>query len=238
MPFKVLEGFLILKIMNLNINKNKLTLIIAGILIVLLAGDIIFFKLYRKEVKRKNLWKDNYLTEHQLVKIWELKNGTWVTQAKDYNFRMRDLKGKVEVKDSVISKLNYMLDIQDENLRKLRSILLAKYEAIGEGGAGIKDTVQEEGVGITVAESKIRYALINDGYLSNSLFIFEDTLTYKYHYSEDINVLVTKFRKLTKKDKPAFFLWRWLRPWDEKTTVSGSNPNSRITSAVKVRIEK
>jgi len=207
-------------------------------MVLLLIGNIVLFKLYRKEVKRKNLWQDNYITEHMMVKMWEGRNSIWITQSKDYNFRIKDLKGKIDFKDSVISKLNYTLFTQDKKLKEVKDVLFATIQAHGEGGTGLKDSTVGIGVGMEIASSEPKYALIKDGYLTQSLFIFPDTLTYQYDYIEEINVLVTKMRKLNKKGNKVFFLWRWLQPWDDMTTVSSSNPNSRIISAVKIKISK
>jgi hypothetical protein len=207
-------------------------------MLLLLAGDIFLFKLYRKEIHRKKLWKDNYLTEHEIVKIYQTKQGIWTTQAKDYNFRISDLKSKIDIKDSIISRLKYVIVSQDKKLKEVKDVLFATLHSEGQGTAPLKDSITGIGIGFEIAETDFRYAYINDGYLAESLFIYPDTVKYDYDYEESINVLVTRVRKLTKKGNKACFLWRWLRPWDDATNVFSSNPNSKIISAIKIKVEK
>jgi len=217
------------------INKSKLILVLVIMNLLFLIAGVVLFKLWRNERGHHTRWEENYWQLNDTTNHLLTKNGNLATEARQLTFTIKDMKRLINNKDSALIRARSVIDNLDKTNKRLQKVIMTKLEAVGQGTVEIVDTVFIDT--ITDEESDLKYAEINDGYLFQDLYIYDDTIDYDYTYEEEIDVVMNMIRKPNKNGNQVFWLWRWLRPWVDRTYVIPENPNSRISVATQINFE-
>lgn len=220
--------------MEMTISKNRI-IVIAIIFIVLLSGlsTAIFIK-HRQKVKQYKELKDNYFSVRDSIQTFQNINLTLTTKAIQLSFKTKELQENIDSKDSLIQKLNFTIKNQKLKIKDIESILFATLQTSNQGTVVYVDTITV----YQTPDSSYRFYRIDDGYLFQNLYLYNDSLQWDYFYAEDINIVHKLERKPNKKGKPVFFLWRWVRPFVKTTLITPSNSKSKIVIATEVELRK
>lgn len=203
--------------------------------VIIFVFAAIFAVKYFKERKARMLWNNNYLAITDTLKIYKTKSGLQSTETKNLNFRVKELIGNIDSQDSLISSLRFIIKDQSKQIRKLDNIIIAQVESTGSGEGKVKDTV----IISERDEDPCHTFTINDSYLYEDIVYCDDGyFEYFYRYKEDISVVTELMRKPTKRGRQVIPPFRWFRPFIEKTTITPSNPNSKVNVATKISIVK
>ena len=218
--------------MEITINKNRIILISLLVIVLISVVSTIIMVKQREKVKELKFYEDNYFLALDSLHSYKNINGTLTYKANILVFNNKELKNNIDKKDSLINKLKYTIINQKHKIKDLESILYTTIQSQGQGVVYVTDTVEIEN------NKGYDHYILDDGYLYQNIYTYNDSIQYDYQYIEEITVVSTKERELNKKGKKVFFLWRWIKPYKNNTYVSTNNPNSKIIVNSKIIFNK
>lgn len=224
---------------QVSVKKSSIFWVVFLFLVIALFGNGALYKLWKKEKHNRQRWQTNYHNETGRLKKYVDQFGDSVVFYKQYMFTTRELRRANQSLGHDLKKYREIARARGVKINNLRKIIETGIEATGEGSVGV--TIGEQEVQADpedVYQDHEFSAIIDDGYLWQSIDYKDETLSYYYLYGDTLYQDIDLIRKPNDRGEQYPWIIRWWRPWVPVTRGSTSNPNSEIVIANEIDIKR